>query len=333
MKKNEITIQENEINLPEISTDLKSAWNRFSDSQKKNLLNQTYERIYSNQLERLIMIQGIDYSEKKETFLNDYEKKSKSTYRTYKQTFELLEDFCRKEGIENCLYFDYSTADNFIRFLKERYSEASSIRLHSSVASSFFSFLERETNNRIYNAFRGSKQNPKKKDNSKLNQEEFFPSDSDVQTIIEALPDPIMKGIAKIVSLRGFRAGAFQNMKIDKKNMQFYARSKNKDISGILPASCLAIIEDLGLSLKEPFREYSANRIECYFRYYTRKLYSNGEIKKPYSIHSLRHYFAVKLYESTHDIYKVSILLNHASVEVTQIYLKGLSVELEAPED
>lgn len=39
------------------------------------------------------------------------------------------------------------------------------------------------------------------------------------------------------------------------------------------------------------------------------------------SAHSLRHRYATRTYESTHDLYLVSKLLGHSSVETTQIYV------------
>lgn len=40
-----------------------------------------------------------------------------------------------------------------------------------------------------------------------------------------------------------------------------------------------------------------------------------------WSAHSLRHRYATKTYESTHDLFLVSQLLGHASVETTQVYV------------
>lgn len=40
-----------------------------------------------------------------------------------------------------------------------------------------------------------------------------------------------------------------------------------------------------------------------------------------YTAHSLRHRYATRTYEETHDIYLVSKLLGHASVETTRIYV------------
>lgn len=37
--------------------------------------------------------------------------------------------------------------------------------------------------------------------------------------------------------------------------------------------------------------------------------------------HSLRHRYATKTYEQTHDLFLVARLLGHASVETTQIYV------------
>lgn len=39
------------------------------------------------------------------------------------------------------------------------------------------------------------------------------------------------------------------------------------------------------------------------------------------SPHSLRHRYATRMYETTHDLLLVSKLLGHSSVETTQIYV------------
>lgn len=53
-----------------------------------------------------------------------------------------------------------------------------------------------------------------------------------------------------------------------------------------------------------------------YIAHHISQLLGNG-----YSTHSLRHRYATKAYESTHDLLLVSKLLGHASVETTQIYI------------
>ncbi len=44
-------------------------------------------------------------------------------------------------------------------------------------------------------------------------------------------------------------------------------------------------------------------------------------------MHDLRHAFAVKLYGESRDIYRVSKALHHASVAVTESYLRSIGIE------
>ena len=45
-----------------------------------------------------------------------------------------------------------------------------------------------------------------------------------------------------------------------------------------------------------------------------------------YSAHDFRHYFAVSEYLKDKDIYKLSKLLDHSNISVTEGYLKGLKI-------
>ena len=46
----------------------------------------------------------------------------------------------------------------------------------------------------------------------------------------------------------------------------------------------------------------------------TEKMHGEGKLKPAYSAHDLRHAFAVRVYQATHDIYAVKTALGHANV-------------------
>lgn len=59
-----------------------------------------------------------------------------------------------------------------------------------------------------------------------------------------------------------------------------------------------------------------------------RQLSAQHKIAEAYSIHDLRHYFAIKHYQENKDIYALKLLLGHASIQVTDHYLKGMQMYL-----
>jgi len=122
---------------------------------------------------------------------------------------------------------------------------------------------------------------------------------------------------------------------------KYHGKSKGKalaenDTAGItLPPEALDAIRAAGLDIKKPFiwetrqrTKNNANAIEGRINYHIEKLYKAGKIGAAYSCHDFRHYFAKNEYEKDRDIYRLSKLLNHANVAITQTYLKSLDVKL-----
>ena len=56
------------------------------------------------------------------------------------------------------------------------------------------------------------------------------------------------------------------------------------------------------------------------------RLAADGKIRHHHSVHDFRHYFAVKLYRETQDVYAIKAALGHATVSVTEVYLAGLGL-------
>jgi integrase len=54
------------------------------------------------------------------------------------------------------------------------------------------------------------------------------------------------------------------------------------------------------------------------------RLVSEGKLGERYSCHDFRHYFAVREYSKDKDIWRVSRLLGHNGIAVTEKYLKAL---------
>ncbi len=81
----------------------------------------------------------------------------------------------------------------------------------------------------------------------------------------------------------------------------------------MLPSDAFAVICDASLDVRRPFAETSET-----------KLAEFETIKAAYWAHDFRHLYAVTEYRKDKDIYRLSKLLGHASIQVTETYLRGL---------
>jgi integrase len=121
---------------------------------------------------------------------------------------------------------------------------------------------------------------------------------------------------------------------LELKGGKYHGKSKGKALTegqaaGItLPAAVIEAVKAAGLDVKKPFAWINANAIERRINYHIGKLHQAGKIGAAYSCHDFRHYFAVQEYKKDKDIVRVSKLLNHSNVSITQNYLRGLGVSL-----
>jgi integrase len=83
------------------------------------------------------------------------------------------------------------------------------------------------------------------------------------------------------------------------------------------------------MSPRKPFAQLTINAIEKRIQYQIGKLYKTGKISALYSSHDFRHYFSVQEYRKNKDIYRLSKLLGHTSLQTTESYLKALG-EIDA---
>jgi integrase len=291
---------------------------------------------------------GINWTEEKSHFLEDT--RSPLTRKAYAAALDRLELWGKKEKID-LLTLNASQADQFIRDLKAGHipveakgqavngkrrgktpfhdgelPSAATSRLEISAVSAFYSKLERY-HSQIRNPFRGTRIRPPN-ENKK---ETVIPTEDDYSRLIAAVP-AMEQAIIKVLALRGLRAGALPTL--TRSAGRYYGVSKGKNLSEgttegiILPDEALDALENAGLDLKRPFAWTNADAIKRRINYHMGKLYKEGVIKAPYSCHDFRHFFAVREYLKDKDIFRVSKLLNHADVSITQRYLRALKVSL-----
>ena len=294
-------------------------------------LRSAKEQRRADVVNRRIDIAGMDWQRERETFL-DYTK-SPHTRRAYIAALNRLENWASRKDI-NPLELTTAGADNFIHDMKAEGRAGNSTRRDVAAVSAFYSFLERNTDGKVRNPIRGTRQRPPK-ENKK---DTVIPSKDDYEKILAELP-PIERAIVITMASRGLRAGALPDLEL--KGKKYHGKSKSKklsenDTAGItLPSEALEAIKAAGLDVKKPFSwetrqgtGNSANAIEGRINYHIEKLYKAGKIAARYSCHDFRHLFAIREYEKNKDIFRLSKLLNHAGIQITQIYLKSLGIEL-----
>jgi site-specific recombinase XerD len=265
---------------------------------------------------------GINYQAEKETFLNNAGKtQSPHTRQAYAAGLDRLETWAAAQGL-NILELTPAQADDFIYSLRGSRA-AASIRLDTAAASSFFTWMHRR-HNAIENPFKGTAARPQKKAAKKLE----IPTAAEIKTIIKELAGTksataaAMGAAAAVMAYRGLRIGALPSLAIARG--RFTGRSKGKDIQGELPAAALAAIKKAGLPLRGPFAGLKTNTLQKQMERIMKKLHTSGKVQAAYSCHDLRHHYAVSQYKKDRDIHRVSKLLGHASIQVTETYLRGL---------
>lgn len=266
------------------------------------------------------LIKQIDYETEKENFFKQCSKtKSNHTKRQYKNGLNKLEEYCKMNN-KNILFIKAREADDFITEVNSSDLSNLSVRALVSSCSSFFSFLERRYPF-IKNPFRGTKTRPPVKNKKRLE----VPTKKEIELIIKDISDPLIKVAIIFIMECGVRVGALPKLEI--RNNKYYSYSKGKEISWKVTDKVIKLLKQNNLSFNCPFKNKSSEVIRNIFYRSSKRLYNQGKIKAAYSIHDIRHYFAVTLYKQTKDIELIRQALNHSSIAITGIYLKSLEVE------
>jgi site-specific recombinase XerD len=269
----------------------------------------------TNELNIKAKLANIDYKKEKDLFIMIASKTgSEYTQSSYLKSLMVLETYCNKNGI-NILIMTPGQADEFIHSLD---GSPNSIRLITAGISAFYSYLERHYSV-IKNPIRGTKARP----GVKAVKEIEIPTDIELFTILNELPE-LEKMAVYIMAYRGLRVGALNKLKVWGSRYQSY--SKGKNIYGEFPVEVIANIKQSELNNKTPFENMSTNAIKLRIYRQTLRLHREGKINAAYSAHDFRHYFAVSEYQKDKDIYKLSKLLDHAGISVTENYLRSLKI-------
>jgi len=236
---------------------------------------------------------------------------SESTQYSYFRSLKLLEKYTKKNGI-NILQVSPGQIDDFIYGLD---GSSNTKNLIISGISSFYSYMERRYSV-IKNPVRGTRSRPKKKPVREIE----VPDETEVFTILNNVPE-LEKIVVSIMCFRGLRIGSLKNMKIW--GNKYKSVSKGKMIYGEFPIEVITNINN-----KINFENMTTNSLKLRIYRHTTKLYKEGKIRSPYSCHDFRHYFSVQEYMKDRDIYRLSKLLDHSNISITEGYLRSLKVEI-----
>lgn len=305
-KKNELILQNNN--------------NIITEEQAELLIKQANYLNILDYMKEEQLIKQIDYETEKENFFKQCSKtKSNHTKRQYKNGLNKLEEYCRINN-KNILFIKAREADDFITEVNSSELSNLSIRALVSSCSSFFSFLERRYPF-IKNPFRGTKTRPPVKNKKRLE----VPTKKEIELIIKDISDPLIKMAIIFIMECGVRVGALPKLEI--RNNKYYSYSKGKEISWKVTDKTIRELKRYKLNMVHPFINKSSEVIRNVFYRSSKRLYEQGKIKASYSIHDIRHYFAVTLYKKTKDIELIRQALNHSSIAITGLYLRSLEVE------
>lgn len=305
-KKNELILQNNN--------------NIITEEQAELLIKQANYLNILDYMKEEQLIKQIDYETEKENFFKQCSKtKSNHTKRQYKNGLNKLEEYCRINN-KNILFIKAREADDFITEVNSSELSNLSIRALVSSCSSFFSFLERRYPF-IKNPFRGTKTRPPVKNKKRLE----VPTKKEIELIIKDISDPLIKMAIIFIMECGVRVGALPKLEI--KNNKYYSYSKGKEISWKVTDKAIKELKKNKLDIETPFKNKSSEVIRNIFYRSSKRLYVQGKIKAAYSIHDIRHYFAVTLYKQTRDIELIRKALNHSNIAITGLYLRSLEVE------
>ncbi|WP_347292816.1 site-specific integrase [uncultured Brachyspira sp.] len=294
--------------------------NIITEEQAELLIKQANYLNILDYMKEEQLIKQIDYETEKENFFKQCSKtKSNHTKRQYKNGLNKLEEYCRINN-KNILFIKAREADDFITEVNSSELSNLSIRALVSSCSSFFSFLERRYPF-IKNPFRGTKTRPPVKNKKRLE----VPTKKEIELIIKDISDPLIKMAVIFIMECGVRVGALPKLEI--RNNKYYSYSKGKEINWKVTDKVIKELKKNNLAFNAPFKNKSSEVIRNVFYRSSKRLYEQGKIKASYSIHDIRHYFAVTLYKKTRDIELIRKALNHSNIAITGLYLRSLEVE------
>src|SRR5208283_5128280 len=257
-----------------------------------------------DEMKKRVHQERIDYQGERDNYIAQASRTgSLRTKDLYSKALSRMEAWCSTQGISP-LELTPARADDWIEAEKAQGRAAATVRLDVSGASAFWTWLERR-HAELRNPFRGTRARPAKKAARKL----AVPSDLEIREL-ESSAAPWLRAAIVIMGQGGLRVGGLHGLSIN--GARWTTVTKGKEQSGVVPQEAREAITRAGLSLRSPFEGFTTAKISKAFEYLCKKLHAEGRIRARYSVHDLRHAFAVRVYQATRDIYATEKALGHA---------------------
>lgn len=292
-----------------------------------------------DELKTEITKQNLNISELRNKWLSIFS--SSFTRNSYSQSIDVFFKWFQNRNIENSIItLKAVDVDDYISWLNSQNFTNNTIQLRIAAISSFITYLQR-IDILDKNYFKGCNGRPKRILEVKTFND--IPSDIDIQIIEDELwkeyhsssgsgyRNKIISartGIAVILLIKhhALRIRGLQSLEVDASG-NFKTISKRSNVYGHLHEEVIKIFKELNFNQKRPFKDYRTETLQLWFRRYCLRLMDTNKIKTVYSFHDIRHYSAIKHWQTHHDIYKLKQFLNHKSITTTQVYLSSLNLE------
>ena len=267
---------------------------------------------------------------------------SRHTVQTYRREIERMFSWLDRQGVY-VLQMSRQDVIGFKGWLSESYS-ANTVRTALAACSTFWTWLEAEqyTDRRPWTQISYPKREYKKAIHTDQGSPVPVMNETEYLAITEALErkiehegnrvyDERIRQSAKKLRVAvhfmgeyGLRIGDLERMRLEDENRFSYREKGGKIKQKALRPVSETVLLETGRMSREPFKGIGRAAIQTGIWRLTRELAARGVIRHAYSCHDFRHYFAIKLYGETQDVYAVKEALGHATVSVTEVYLAGL---------
>jgi site-specific recombinase XerD len=272
-----------------------------------------------DELKKAARLERIDLQAERTAYLQSMKRGSPHTARSYTAALDAIAVWCARHGIF-MLELSPAGADDFIESMKADGFSPATVRVRVAACSAFYTWMERR-HAEVRSPFRGTRARPKRKPMRTL----AVPTAEEIETIIETAGPTLLGAAIRTMHMLGVRVGALPSLTIH--GDKYATESKGKTITGPISDELKDALSSADLSARTPLCAVTADALAHRFTYLCARLHDEGKIAAVYSPHDIRHAFAARLYKSTHDIYAVKTALAHASVTVTETYLRSLGID------